>query len=141
MLIMILFIMLYTMAGGAAGRQVHALGQSKCKGHKGEHDWEHCGHFYTGILAGTFWPLALPLAVGMKTSEKVPTPINKEITETKKREKEIARVQHEAQLEQAELMRDEMLNKRLELNARQMETRKKIMELESAGVPNPDGDI
>jgi hypothetical protein len=128
----LLLTMFYLFIAGGAGRQIHALGQSKCN--RKVHDWEHCGHYYTGIVGGMFWPVALPVAAGMKSSDQVPTPISKEIKEEKKREGELNRIKHEAQLEQAELMRDEMLNKRLELTVRHAENEKKLLELNRAGV-------
>ncbi len=132
-----LMVMLYTFAGGAVGRQVNAIGASKCN-HK-NHNWEDCGHYYTGILGGAFWFLALPIAAGMKTGDKVPTPINKEIAEDKVRQAELKRIQHEAEMEQAELMREEMLNRRLSTQVKHMELESKRMELTAKGVPDFEG--
>jgi uncharacterized membrane protein len=127
-----LFIALYTFIAGVAGRQVNAIGTSKCN--KKIHDWEKCGHYYTGIIAGLFWPIALPLAAGMKTGEEMPTPINKALREENSRKKELADKQHQAQLDQAELMAEEMLGKRLELGIRRMELESKRLELTAKGV-------
>lgn len=133
-----LIIMLYSFAGGGVGKQVNAIGQSRCN--RKHHNWEDCGHYYTGVLAGAFWPIALPMAAGMKSSDEIPTPISKEIREEKKRAAELQRIQHEAEMEQAELMREEMLNRRLDANVRFMELESKRMELTAKGVPNPEED-
>lgn len=133
---LIFLIMMWSLIGGAVGKSVNQIGASKCNNKKGC-SWEDCGHYYTGVMSGVFWPIALPASIGMKASAAVPTEGNKEVEAEKKRQAELKNIQHEAELEQAELMRDEMLNRRLALQARTMETEVKILELESRGAHRP----
>lgn len=114
-----LFVMLYVAAAGGVGKTTNQIGQRKCTNKR--HDWENCGHYYTGILAGVAWPLALPLAAGMKSTDKFPTQISREEKEMKARKEEIARAQHQLEMERQQLMMDETVTKRMELSNRRLE--------------------
>ena len=129
---LLFLIAFYSFVAGGVGKQMHQLGAHKCS--QKVHDWEHCGHYYTGIIGGLFWPVALPIAAGMKSSDTVPTPISKELKADKKRDEEIKNKKHAAEIEMIELQHQEMLNRQLELTVKRGENELRLLELESAGV-------
>lgn len=141
MIVMFIIIMMFYMAGaGVVGKTTHQIGTSKCT--RKVHDWEHCGHYYTGILAGTFWPLALPLSLGMKSTDVIPTEASREAKEDVLREKEIKRKNHEIELERMDLMHEEARDRQLELAVRRGEHQVRLLELEMRGAdPIRESDI